>query len=460
MNPAHFLLHSTPTSTIQLQQSNVVDNGFKPIILPPRLAPALSIINPNVTTIMSPTNSDPNPQLVDSHNKEISFDSLLKVEIATGDEQDKNDNEMPSSSMYMPHQQQHHIINVDSSLLSQFGQKTKRYRCEMCPYETDSKSQFQYHSSFHKPSRNESYQCKYCSYNVSKRHLLNQHMKMHAAHEDSNDLQPSSSMEQCQENISNIGEKFIHYCPKCPARYLSIKEIVAHLKRHDTLSNFKCDHCSFSSQDDQDVKAHSAVHTSYYQDKTKEFMAKYKPAAEYPSPQLYTAKHVYDDSGAKDDVFVVKDAVVDEHIGKTSSCHEQENKSSLKEDNKNDEKCLYCPFSTTSLEVLKNHLQYHKSINGQVRAHKCEHCDFTCENAERIREHNKLHFSFLTNGSRNLNIYTSFHGLELNASKINSSNSNDANNNVNGEKLVYKEKDVMTLDDSSNERPDKVIIDV
>lgn len=406
---------------------------------------------------MSPTNSDTNPHLVDNHNKEISFDSLLKVEIATGDDQDKPDNEMPSSSMFAP-QQQHQIINVDASLLSQFGQKTKRYRCEMCPYETDSKSQFQYHSSFHKPSRNESYQCKYCSYNVSKRHLLNQHMKMHAAHDESADMQPgvSSSMaETSQENVANtLGEKFIHYCPKCPARYLSLKEIVAHLKRHDTPSNYKCDNCSFSSPDDQDVRDHSAVHTSYYQDKTKEFMAKYKPAVEYPSPQLYTAKHVYDDSGAKDDVFVVRNA------DEATKSHEQENKGSSKEDNKNDEKCLYCPFSTTSLEVLKNHLQFHRAINGQVRAHKCEHCDFSCDTADRLRDHNKLHFALLTNGSRNLNIYTSFHGLELNASKVhNSSNSNDANNNVNGEKLVYKEKDVL-LDDSSNERPDKVIIDV
>lgn len=440
-------MQTTPTSsTIQLS-SNTIDNGFKPIVLPPRNAPTL-ILNPNVTTtIMSPTSSsDQNPQLVDNQNKEISFDSMLKVEIATADDQDKLDNDFS-----------HHVINVDSSLLAQFGTKTKRYRCEMCPYETDSKSQFQYHSSFHKPSRNESYQCKYCSYNVSKRHLLNQHMKMHAAHDDSNDMQPgmSTSVEQVPDTVTNFGEKYIHYCPKCPARYLSVKEIVNHLKRHDlTSAAHKCDYCSFSSADDQDVKAHSAVHTSYYQDKTKEFMAKYKPAAEYPSPQLYTVKHGYDDSGAKDDVFVVKKLAVDDQSKAAS--HEQENK----DDNKSDEKCLYCPFQATSLEVLKNHLQYHKSINGQTRPHKCDHCDFSCDTTDRLREHNKLHFAFLTNGSRNLNIYTSFHGLELNASRINnSSNSNDANNNVNGEKLVFKEKDV-TLDESSNERPEKVIIDV
>ena len=59
--------------------------------------------------------------------------------------------------------------------------KGKRYKCMFCPYVTDSKSQFLYHKSFHKP-RGEPFKCNFCSYNVTKKHLLNQHMKMHAEH--------------------------------------------------------------------------------------------------------------------------------------------------------------------------------------------------------------------------------------------------------------------------------------
>lgn len=463
----HLFMQASPsTSNLhegmhQQMPSSNIDNGFKPIMLPQRIPPTL-ILNPNITTIMSPTNSENNHKLVDNHNKEISLASMLKVEINSGEDQDKVEAEIPTNTIYIQQQQQQQqgmISETSLMSLSQFGQKAKRYKCEMCPYETDSKSQFQYHSSFHKPSRNESYQCKYCSYNVSKRHLLNQHMKMHTASgsgggmsDDINEMQTSASNaeQQSLEILTSSNERYMHFCPKCPARYLSLKEIINHLKRHEVSSNHKCDFCTFSSSDDSDVKAHSAVHTSYYQEKTKEFMAKYKQAGEYPNPQLYTARQGFDDSGANDDVWVVKKGNTEQQ-----KHQEQENNS---DENKIDEKCLYCPFQATTLEVLKNHLQFHYAISGHQKSQKCEYCDFSCDNSDRLREHNKLHFSFLLNGSKNLDIFTSFRGLELNISKINP-NSNDANNNVNGENLIFKEKDV-TLDDSDGERKDKVIIDV
>lgn len=431
-----------------MQLTTNVDNGFKPIVLPLRMPPAL-ILNPNVTTMMSPTNSDGNNQL----DKEISVASMLKVEMNVED-QDKVEAEIPTNTIFVQQQMSSGSSHLN---LNQLGQKTKRYKCEMCPYETDSKSQFQYHSSFHKPSRNESYQCKYCSYNVSKRHLLNQHIKMHAAcgsgggmsADDINESQVSTSIVEPVQEVVNASERYIHFCHKCPGRYLSLKEIISHLKRHEISSTHKCDFCNYSSADDSEVKAHSAVHTSYYQEKTKEFMAKYKQAPDYPNPQLYTARQGFDDSGANDDVWVVKKQQEQQKTQESEKNSDQ---------NKTVEKCLYCPFQATSVDVLKNHLQCHFAISGHYKSHKCEHCDFSCDNADRLRDHNKLHFVFLLNGSKNLDIFTSFSGLELNASKINP-NANDANNNVNGENLVFKEKDV-ALDDSDSERQDKVAINV
>lgn len=443
----------------QLTASNV-DNGFKPIILPHRM-PTL-VMTPTtsgITTIMSPpATTEMAHQLVDNQNKEISLASMLKVEINSVEDHDKVENEIPTNTIFVPQGIQG-LSSGDAAtlILNQFGQKAKRYKCEMCPYETDSKSQFQYHSSFHKPSRNESYQCKYCSYNVSKRHLLNQHMKMHAASgtnigDDLNDLQGNiSNHEQptVEQQLTTATEKYMHFCSMCPARYLSLREILNHVKLHEVSSTHKCDYCSFSSSDDSNVKAHSAVHTSYYQEKTKEFMAKYKQAQDYPNPELYSIKHGFDDAGASDDVWVVKN----------DKKKTQDAETSPSDENKIDEKCLYCPFQATSLDVLKNHLQYHFAISSVNRAHKCEHCDFSIETSERLREHSELHFAFLKNGTKSLDIFTSFCGLELNATKINT-NSNDANNNVNGENIIFKEKDVKLDSDSDSERKDKVIIDV
>lgn len=428
----------------QLTTSNI-DNGFKPIILPQRM-PTL-IMTPNVATILSSplqsTSNEVSHQLVDNQNKEISLASMLKVEINSGDDHlDKVESEIPSNAIFVP-------SGTGSEFGGVSGQKNKRYKCEMCPYETDSKSQFQYHSSFHKPSRSESYQCKYCSYNVSKRHLLNQHMKMHAATgtgtlDDINDIPLTINHEitpSNSEQLTNSSEKFMHFCQKCPTWYLSPRDILNHIKLHEAISTHKCEHCSFSSSEETSVKSHNTVHTSYYQEKTKEMMAKYKKSLEFSNPELETIKQGYDD-----EIWIVKNS--------------QTRKES--DENKVHEKCLYCPFQATSMEVLKNHLQYHTVVSSQPRAHKCDHCDFSIDTIEKLREHNELHFSFLRNNGKNLDIFTSFCGLELNAARINP-NSNDANNNVNGENIIYRENDVKVMTDSdsdSEKKGDKVIIDV
>jgi hypothetical protein len=459
-NQHHFMQAATSVTAnindVQHLATSNIENGFKPIILSQRMPTlVMTPTNTGITAIISsPPSSSSNDishhQLLDNQNKEISLASMLKVEINSGEEHDKVETEIPTNTIYVPQD----VASL--STMNQFGQKTKRYKCEMCPYETDSKSQFQYHSSFHKPSRNESYQCKYCSYNVSKRHLLNQHMKMHAASginlsEDLiTDMQASSESTNI-EQLTIANEKFIHFCSMCPARYLSLREILNHVKLHETCAAHKCDFCSFSSSDDSNVKAHSVVHKSYYQEKTKEFMAKYKQANEYPNPDLMVLKHGgIDDSGDNDDVWVVK-----------TSSNEAKSETPLPTDeNKINERCLYCPFQATSLDVLKNHLQYHYAISNQYHPHKCDHCDFSIDNVDKLREHNELHFSFLRSDNKNLGIFTSFCGLELNAIKMNPQNSNDANNNVNGENIIFKEKDVKVDSDSDSERKEKVIIDV
>lgn len=59
-----------------------------------------------------------------------------------------------------------------------FEGSVKQYRCDSCPFASDSKSQYVYHRQFHRP-RGAPYKCPQCSYNVSRRHLLNQHLSVH-----------------------------------------------------------------------------------------------------------------------------------------------------------------------------------------------------------------------------------------------------------------------------------------
>lgn len=59
-----------------------------------------------------------------------------------------------------------------------FDASIKKFRCDSCPFTSESKNQYVYHRQFHRP-RGAPYKCPQCSYNVSRRHLLNQHLIVH-----------------------------------------------------------------------------------------------------------------------------------------------------------------------------------------------------------------------------------------------------------------------------------------
>jgi hypothetical protein len=414
---------------------------FKPIILTaqPQQAPQLQ---PTIINLTSDNNTDNlNDKNSDNSNKELLLASMLKVEMGPDDSQ-KSDVDYAS-------------IEPNQSLIispMEMQNKTKRYKCNACPYETDSKSQFFHHKSFHKP-RNESYQCKFCSYNVSKRHLLNQHVKMHT-----NINLGGDGNEEIMNDVDNpttSSERLLHFCSICPARYLSLKEILQHFKMHmSPAQKNKCEHCSFSSADESHVKAHSAVHTMYYQEKTKEFIAKYKIACEFPNPELVSLKQSLNENNAMEEVWIVKNS---ENENENDQDNDEESS-----DVKFDESCPYCPLQATSLDQLKDHLQHHYSVSNLNRAGKCSHCDYSDDDLDRLKEHTKLHFSLICENNKNLDLFTSFCGLELSITKINKSlnNSNDTNNNsVNesDELVIYKENEVKEFEDGKSE---KIVIDV
>lgn len=374
----------------------------------------------------------------EQHSANSCLASMLKVEMKP------DDCDEPMDVQEIPEPVTNQIVLENHSPV---GKITKRYQCELCPYETDSKSQFLYHKSFHRP-KNSSYQCKYCSYNVSRRHLLSQHMKMHrqgeagaSEQEDGNDVQliPIES--------SHGLEKLMHFCGLCPARYLSLKEISTHLQLHESDGEYRCDFCTFSSSDESFVKSHATVHSTYYQEKTKEFLAKYKMATHFESPELFAVKQ--NEFGLSEDIWIVKGAEAprsqsDDHV--TTSA----------------DKCPYCPLQAPP-GVLKDHMQGHLAISGMDRMAKCAHCDYSADEVNSLKDHIKLHFMTLLGGpgKTNVDMFSNFRNLELSITKIpNSSTSNDTNNNnVGGETTsIFKENEMHMADDELPK--DRIIIDV
>lgn len=370
--------------------------------------------------------------------------------------------------------------------------KTKRYKCHNCPYVTDSKSQFLYHKSFHKP-RGEPFQCSYCSYNVTKRHLLNQHIKMHIAENNKNestdtsikksneveaiDLTTASSTRtvvvkraadildgHVPEVVNTNVERQIYFCNLCPARYLSLKEIKTHLNFHLEQNANKCEACTYSTANESYLNEHKIVHTTYYQEKTKEFLVKYKTNVDYIQPEL---KEVNDLKFTSEPYWIVPykigdldDMIVSSIVPISKSCdvnanaksntddviepkkitrqflkinphHQLKMKESvvqvtetneinedipkfneLNEKNEIYEKCPYCPFSTTVPLNLKAHILHHYIVSGVECSFKCVHCDFSINDSIKLHEHCKLHFTAL-NSSDKVSLFTNYDNLKI-----------------------------------------------
>lgn len=220
--------------------------------------------------------------------------------------------------------------------ISNSSSRAKRYQCPACPYVTDSKTQFAYHKSFHRP-RGDPYQCSECSYNVTKKHLLIQHQKTHTApvSEPSRELSLVSSKETKSSGLTPVellnltkkmgtevsiipaitatnptnptkGQlvpKILYYCANCPARYLDESEIVIHQNKHHQHDKYKCDLCSFSTCDESGIANHRNVHGLNYRTTTAELRRHNVESERHSRPKIISIRSG-DDQPEK--VWVVK----------------------------------------------------------------------------------------------------------------------------------------------------------
>lgn len=277
----------------------------------------------------------------------------------------------------------------------------KKYKCQFCPYVSNSKSQLQYHSSFHNQKSfvgddTEVFSCKYCTYTVSRRHLLLQHLKMHGneAVDDAVDL-----TEETPEtgNASKQTARFIFFCRHCPARYLSKTEIDHHLSMHDAGHVHKCRLCSYTAATESNMQAHLTVHSTYYQEKTKEFQRKYQTDTDHQMPRIEPEVQPSTSNETREQSWiVVAPPPLPPNLLKT--LHDQKMFSLLSLLTK----CKFCPYNADTPDALQAHLVHHRRFSGKEFPCKCEHCDYSASTVPLLTEHLKLHFLFIQNSRADL----------------------------------------------------------
>lgn len=270
------------------------------------------------------------------------------------------------------------------NLLTQNNHKLKWYRCNLCPFETDDKSQFMYHSSFH-TVQGEAFHCSFCSYSVTQKHLLTQHLRMHTGEASDNeidtvnDTQPSAvgpstgaiDLTTLPTNSTEAGYPKTGSVAIDPSKTISKQMVKIQELRHDNLVN--------------QLRRH-------------------------PIDGIW----------------------VNPPSSSSSTNASDANLMQLRE-----EKCPHCPFSTTKIDILKDHLQCHISVSDHVNLANCDHCDFSIADESMLKEHTKIHFDLVKN-RKNVAFYTSYDNLEITANEqfhdsnsTSNSNSNNNNNNNN-----------------------------
>ncbi|XP_055613875.1 uncharacterized protein LOC129760280 [Uranotaenia lowii] len=290
--------------------------------------------------------------------------------------------------------------------------RTKRYQCEACPYVTDSRTQFAYHKSFHKP-RGDPYKCNICSYNVTKKHLLIQHQKTHAEKptftsrplsksritecngeqppkSSSSGLMPAEILDLTKKmnaevsitpavvassiatSRMHVDPKVVYYCTNCPARYFDESEIVIHQNRHIQTEKYKCDLCSFSTCDESGIASHRNVHSLNYHKGTKELRKHNTESGSHPRPKIIKI------SGAVPIWVVEQDYETHNLEPRTNSPEPEQNLQRRPARSKNGS-----PSTLTAVT----------EITKEPKVYSCEHCDYTDSSECSFKDHVKLHFS-------------------------------------------------------------------
>lgn len=163
---------------------------------------------------------------------------------------------------------------------------------------------------------------------------------------------------------------------------MSKTEIDTHRAMHDNGGTFKCKLCSYSAATDSNMQAHVTVHSTYYQEKTREFQRKYATSGDHPPPKVLPATDVAGTSDGAEQFWVTE-------AKPFLKIHEHHLLTLLTQ-------CKFCPYTADAPEALKAHVVHHRLFSGCQFEFKCEHCDYSSTTSSDLGAHKKLHFAAIT----------------------------------------------------------------
>lgn len=265
--------------------------------------------------------------------------------------------------------------------MSRDGRSAVRFKCNSCPYVSNSKAQYTYHSMFHVAKTGE-YQCDECSYSVSKRHLLQQHMRVHGRDLDvdgplAKKIKTEDTEDDCViEEVDSEPTKMLHFCEQCPARFLIERELQIHARYHNSNSPHKCEYCTYCARQASHLQSHSIVHTTAYQDKTKQLQEVHPVNILHPQP---TTALLMNRPNTGQQVWIAVNRVIEESdFDSAITASRVPNKHFS---------CERCPARFFKQSAL----QHHTTLHGSSGPFRCQYCDYSVRDLGNLRKHEQLH---------------------------------------------------------------------
>lgn len=255
-----------------------------------------------------------------------------------------------------------------------------RFKCNYCPYVSNSKAQYTYHSMFH-VAKGGDYQCDECSYSVSKRHLLQQHMRVHGRELDDGPFSKKMKLEEMEEDciieeVDAEPQKMLYFCDQCPARFVVERELQLHVRNHGSNSPHKCEFCTYCARQSSHLQSHAIVHSTAYQDKTKQLQEIHPTNVLHPQPT--TAVLMNRPNNGQQIWIAVNRAVEESDFDSAITASRVPNKHFS---------CERCPARFFKQSALQHHLTLH----GSTGSFRCQYCDYSVRDLGNLRKHEQLH---------------------------------------------------------------------
>lgn len=397
------------------------------------------------------------------------------------------------------------LINLLTQSALQTKASTKRYQCASCPYETDIKSQFNYHNTLHGASSSSSsggggsemtYQCKQCNFSVAKKHLLKEHIQQHhktnanAVSDDVSIISSDSDSDQSNDQLPQAVDL---------TKWPSTSSSSGPIDLDELISASKVPNRTYATSTSAAVTITAAVAAVATTTASASTVAAIASTSTAHTPPAATTPTTLTNSTINKQILKLQELRnasgnnnnnnnnsnnLNMNNNSNSSCNTNGNNDQMKDcdgmdnvatdlsaSNSNhnpndpsdvqlilkDEKCPHCPFVTNKMDVLKDHLQCHTCVSGRVNLVNCDHCDYSIADETMLKEHVKIHFGLMITAKKNVAFYTSYDSLEINSTEYRHIHTNETTTTVQSIKTLFPTKYGL---EKSSDKENKILVDV